>query len=269
MSDENKNLNFESEKFGVVFIYTLSDPRDGKIRYVGKTNDLKHRLRGHINEAMIGRNSHKCSWIKALKFQGMEPLIEPIEILHFATDVEIRECESFWINNLRFLGFNLTNLIEGGIGGVMRHSEESREKFRKSRTGRKMPLETRLKISAAMKGKRRSPESYKKQAEERKGKKLFGKSLENVRNAMRSKTKEQKENAANAVRAFWKSEKSQANRIKLSESANKMWSDPEFRIKISKAAKAMWSDPEHRLRYSAKRKGVPWSEARRNSQIEK
>lgn len=33
-------------------IYALSDPRTGEVRYVGKANDPKGRLRGHLGETI-------------------------------------------------------------------------------------------------------------------------------------------------------------------------------------------------------------------------
>lgn len=31
------------------FIYTLSDPKTGLVRYIGKTNNIKNRLKRHLN----------------------------------------------------------------------------------------------------------------------------------------------------------------------------------------------------------------------------
>lgn len=33
------------------YIYSLIDPRDHRVRYVGKTNDVRTRLRNHVKKA--------------------------------------------------------------------------------------------------------------------------------------------------------------------------------------------------------------------------
>lgn len=57
-------------------IYTLSDPRDGAVRYVGKTTKtLLDRLGGHLASPT---NPAMRVWINALGGQGLTPHIEPV-----------------------------------------------------------------------------------------------------------------------------------------------------------------------------------------------
>ena len=56
-----------------VFIYSLSDPRTGEIRYVGKTVNLKRRLYGHLYD---DEKTHKSAWIKSLKRLGLKPQLD-------------------------------------------------------------------------------------------------------------------------------------------------------------------------------------------------
>ena len=44
------------------YIYTLTDPRDNTIKYIGKTNDIEKRLYRHLTEK--NNNSKKSNWIK-------------------------------------------------------------------------------------------------------------------------------------------------------------------------------------------------------------
>jgi hypothetical protein len=39
-------------KIQTVYIYTLADPRTEKVRYVGKTHDLRNRLWQHVNQPL-------------------------------------------------------------------------------------------------------------------------------------------------------------------------------------------------------------------------
>jgi hypothetical protein len=57
-------------------IYHLIDPRDGKIRYVGKAVDVQERLRGHLNAA-----DAKSEWISELRRAGMVPLLKVVRIV--------------------------------------------------------------------------------------------------------------------------------------------------------------------------------------------
>ena len=95
-----------------VYIYTLSDPRDGKIRYVGKTKNLKQRRHNHLNN-LHGKSTHKRNWISSLKKENVLPIMEIIDEVdqsswHF--------WEKFWISQLKTWGFNLVNHTEGGDG---------------------------------------------------------------------------------------------------------------------------------------------------------
>lgn len=57
-------------------IYTLTDPRDGRIRYVGKTKqDPLERLAGHLASAS---NPAMRVWLNALALQGLTPRIEAV-----------------------------------------------------------------------------------------------------------------------------------------------------------------------------------------------
>ena len=90
-----------------VKIYKLIDPRNGNIRYVGKTiNSLKYRLYKHIYDKPL-HNTYKFNWIQSLKILGLKPEIELIEI---CDDSNWRERERYWIAYYD----NLTNNTTGG-----------------------------------------------------------------------------------------------------------------------------------------------------------
>jgi hypothetical protein len=40
----------------IYYIYTLTDPLDGTIKYIGKTKDLEDRLFRHLNESSLKDN---------------------------------------------------------------------------------------------------------------------------------------------------------------------------------------------------------------------
>jgi group I intron endonuclease len=145
-----------------VFIYALIDPINGDVRYIGKTIDLKVRFRLHLNQTW--KNIHKNNWIKALLAQGKEPIMEVIETIPNSDDTDWQIRETHWIQFYRALGSPLTNLDTGGIGGKKR-SEETKLKIGLSQKGKRLSdrhiqflkersisPETRMRLSAANKG---------------------------------------------------------------------------------------------------------------------
>ncbi len=59
------------------YIYGLIDPRNGELRYVGKTNNLSVRFKRHCYATSLG--THKSSWIKSLKRLNLEPQLLVLE----------------------------------------------------------------------------------------------------------------------------------------------------------------------------------------------
>lgn len=126
-----------------IWIYTLSDPRCGSIKYVGKTFRPKKRLYEHMTK--IKSNTKKVAWIKSLLKKGLEPIFDILE----ETDIENSDwLEIYWISQFKTWGFNLKNHTNGGGGsygvepwnkglrGVFKHSEESKKKMSVSRKGK-------------------------------------------------------------------------------------------------------------------------------------
>ena len=110
------------------FIYTLSDPNTNEIRYVGKSNDLKYRLKKHINESK-NKRTHKEKWINTLINEGLTPIIEILDIVN---ENEWSFYETYWISQFKTWGFELTNGTSGGEGsdGIKgkTHTKETKEK---------------------------------------------------------------------------------------------------------------------------------------------
>lgn len=93
-------------------IYTLSDPRTGMVRYVGKANNHKRRLYLHTLKSKQLKTHRDC-WIYGLLSENKKPIIDVID------EVSIYEWQ-FWerhyISLYRSWGFDLTNSTDGGEG---------------------------------------------------------------------------------------------------------------------------------------------------------
>jgi len=108
-------------------IYGLLDPRNGYLRYVGKTATTLHKRRlSHLSDVRRGRvyiPRHK--WISELLAAGLEP--EGVEIESDPADW--REAEQHWIGFFRAAGCDLLNATDGGDGlESFRHTPETRAK---------------------------------------------------------------------------------------------------------------------------------------------
>lgn len=137
-----------------VTIYGLIDPRDNRIKYVGKTTDLIRRLYRHCVEK---ENNFKYRWIASLKRLGLKPI--PI-ILDFVPEETWEQFERMWIAELKN-NHSLTNGTDGGDCGPIvpaprdpkwgaaiskakkgrKLSEEHREKCKNGWLGKKVPQE--------------------------------------------------------------------------------------------------------------------------------
>lgn len=94
------------------YIYTLTDPRNNNVRYIGKTNNPKARQKAHM---VITRevDSHKKNWVRQLKSEGLKPVFEVLD------EVPIDEWvkwERYWIQQFKCWGFELVNHTAGGDG---------------------------------------------------------------------------------------------------------------------------------------------------------
>lgn len=140
----------------MVSIYALIDPRDARIRYVGKTkHELWHRRMLHVAEARSENQTHKARWIRQLLADGVRP--RPV-LIERAPESGWQERERHWIATLRNAGHRLTNIARGGEGGSRPMSEETKRKISASRIGNKYALGTvrseefKRKVSAAQTG---------------------------------------------------------------------------------------------------------------------
>lgn len=113
------------------YIYTLDN--DGIIFYIGKTSDTTTRLRKHKSESKFKR-THKEKYINKLIRESKEV---NLSILDIVDEESVNYWETYWIEQFKQWGFNLTNATTGGEGGDYwsgrKHSKETRDKLSKIR----------------------------------------------------------------------------------------------------------------------------------------
>ena len=131
------------------YIYILRHPETFKIKYVGKTNNIKRRFAQHKSKKCLEKTGSKklASWILKLISNSMLPIMEIIEE---CTD-NWAERERYWISY--YANSDLCNLSEGGEG--VGHNASTKSKIKHALTGRKRSDKEKQAISVAMKGKKR------------------------------------------------------------------------------------------------------------------
>mgnify|MGYP003403463352 FL=1 len=140
------------EQSSTTFIYALIDPRNGYVKYVGKSDNPKKRFVNHlfINEV----KTKKHSWIKSLSSKN---LIPELLIIDEVVKSEWSFWETYYISLFKFYGYDLTNGTTGGDGCLGCNngrvlSDSTREKIRQSKLN--MSDEYRRKLSISNTGKR-------------------------------------------------------------------------------------------------------------------
>lgn len=121
------------------FVYSLSDPRNGLVKYIGITKNPKERLRKHLSQKNV---TLKNNWVKSLLSNGVTPIMTLVDS---SIDREsINEKEKQWIIKYREWGCDLKNMTNGGDGGDTfsgkHHTEEAKNKISLANKGRKRDL---------------------------------------------------------------------------------------------------------------------------------
>ncbi len=110
-----------------IFIYSLNCPITNNPKYIGKTNNLRKRLRGHLKEH---EKTKKNNWIKSLRSKGLKPIMRIIDKVE---NSEWIFWEQHYISLYRSWGFDLKNMTDGGEGTKM--TDEIRKKQSEARKG--------------------------------------------------------------------------------------------------------------------------------------
>lgn len=98
-----------------IYIYALTCPTSGELRYVGKSQNPQKRLSAHINGALKhAYDHHTARWIRKLASEGLRPSWQVLQ--EIPGGAGWREAERMWIAYGRHSGWPLTNSTAGGEG---------------------------------------------------------------------------------------------------------------------------------------------------------
>lgn len=110
-------LEKQGEKVAIFYFYVLIDPRDNKIKYVGRTVDINNRFRNHIYEAKKNNRNKRERWIISLLRRNMKPIMKVIYTLTCSLDEAI-QTEKMLVKKLS-KRFELKNEPDNYLGAIL------------------------------------------------------------------------------------------------------------------------------------------------------
>lgn len=118
------------------YIYTLINPRNNQVFYVGMSKNPKRRLNGHITASKLDKyKRHK--YIKSLLTIGIRPVIKIIDCID---GDGWKELERFYIDYYKAIGYELVNVAPGGGSypnwSGKKHTEETKHKISEGNKGK-------------------------------------------------------------------------------------------------------------------------------------
>ena len=143
------------------YIYGIWDLEITKFIYVGKSNEPCDRFKGHMEHS---GNDCVRKFVEEKGIDNFGLII--LERTNFFGVRDWVKREKFWIKKFREEGHPLCNR-NGGGGGVTEHTEETKVRMSKSKTGENHPMygehlskETKTKISQTNEGNESGAKSY-------------------------------------------------------------------------------------------------------------
>jgi hypothetical protein len=198
-----------------IFIYGLYDARTLSIRYVGKTHDLKQRIRLHMMRARDKKatvNPRFLNWVRLLteavpnprRWDTTGPYIAGLlgcVVLEVTDNENWESAERKWIADIRPHG-GLLNIATGGNGPTF-NTAETRRRMSEAHRGKKHTPETRQAIADGQRGNKRSLLTRAL---------IRSKALGRVSwNKGKARTEEEKRAISRACRAGWARKKGNVN----------------------------------------------------------
>lgn len=177
-------------KYKRYIIYGLVDPRDNVVRYIGRSSNGLGRPKRHFQgKEHLLYDDHCHRWVRSLLSVGLVPKITIIEEFAYSQDINdvLNQAEIAWIQHYKESGVDLTNSSPGG--DVRAASEETREKIGAAHRGKKRSEEARANIAAGRKGMKFSEEHCANMSKVRMGRKRPPEECEKISNSMKGKKK--------------------------------------------------------------------------------
>lgn len=140
----------------ITYIYELKDPNTNEIKYVGKSYQPVRRLQQHITERKTKPNRPLCDWIDNLILENKLPILQ---ILQKCSKEISRKIEKEHIKKYRQSILNISDKSSGMNPGF-KQSLEHNKRISQAMLGRKKTPETLERIRIAAKNRKSKPYKY-------------------------------------------------------------------------------------------------------------
>jgi len=205
------------------YIYKITNLIDGKY-YIGMHSTNK------LNDSYFGSGNRLMN---AIKKYGRENFNKEILGYHDSRE-ELAYIESLIVSQETVDDPKSYNIKTGGLGGVFKCSQETKEKIRNAHIGKKIPEETKKKMSDSAKGKKKTAQHAYNISKGLSGEKnyMYGThhSGETKKKISIANTKEKN--------GFYGKSHTEESRLKISESKKNL--SEQTILNISNAAKEAW-----------------------------
>ena len=151
---------------------------DSSYIYIGQSKDLGKRNRSHIWDLKRGLHNNPKLQNAYNKYGAYH-----FEVVELCSEERLNEREVYYIKKQNSLSPRGYNLKEGGDSG--RHTEETKAKISAANKGKKRSEEAKANMSAANKGKKHSEESKAKMSAAKKGRKRSEEAKANISAALK------------------------------------------------------------------------------------
>jgi len=101
-----KSVFYGKKRVG--YVYTLSNPSNGIVFYIGSTLCLGNRLQSHISMSSGGGCKKLYDYINKM---SEWPIIEEVENVEVISRSELNSVEKYWIEQFRQWGFPIQNTV--------------------------------------------------------------------------------------------------------------------------------------------------------------
>lgn len=218
----------------MTFIYGLLDPRNNELRYIGKTDNPKARLGKHIREAKKSTVLHRHAWIRSLLNIGLLP---KLVLLMQVSDYNWQYVERLLIISLRDSGYSLTNMADGGIGGVTGRGQKRSDEFK-------------ARMSVVHRQRFIDDSSLREEAKQR-TKQVWSSEEFRIKRDAIINSPEVKAKMSKFQKERWNNPEI---RQRQGEVGKRNWQNPEIVKRIREGITQKWQDPEYRKKMSEIRK---------------
>lgn len=104
------------------FIYSLTDPRNKTVFYVGCTTNLQNRLKEHMVNSISCNSLLKYDYIAGMKLDNVKPIMDVLDVINTNSTMYAFRIEGAWI---RLMELRLGTLLNTNLNQYVGDEEDA------------------------------------------------------------------------------------------------------------------------------------------------